>query len=74
MIKAEGLGEPFIFVTFAARSGRRVDLVVEGEVRAVEFPRGDADDGTIFSMELDDLEGVLAVEYDIVIQLVPKDG
>lgn len=71
MIQTEGFGEPGILATFAAGGGGCVYFIVKGWVGAVEFPWGDADYGTVFFVEGDDFEGVLAVEDQVVIEFVP---
>ena len=72
VIQAKGFCEPCILAAFAARGGRCVDFIVEGWVGAVEFPRGDADYGTVFFVKGDYFEGVLAVENQVVVKFVPE--
>lgn len=71
MVQPKGFREPCILVAFAAGSGGGVDFIVEGWVGAVEFPRGDSDYGTVFLVEFDKLEGVLAVKNEVVVEFVP---
>lgn len=71
MIQAKTFCKPCILAAFAAGGGGDVDFIVEGWVGAVEFPGGDADYGTVFFVEGDDFEGVLAVEDEVVVDFVP---
>ena len=72
IIQSKTLGEPFIFIAAVPRSRRFVDCIVEIGVRDVDFPRGDADYGTVFFVQGDDFEGVLAAEIEIIIGFIAR--
>lgn len=71
MVQPKRFCEPCVFATFAAGGGGGVYFIIEVRVGAVEFPGGDADYGTVFFVEGDYFEGVLAAEDQIVVEFVP---
>ena len=58
-------------VGFVAAAGAGVERVKVGRVRDVQLGWGDADDGAVDFVELLDVRGELALEEDVVVELVP---
>ena len=74
VVHAKGLRKPVVLVAFLAAGAAGIDHIVEICIGAVELPWRDADDGSVLFVQLDELEGVLAIEDQVIVKLVPESG
>lgn len=63
-----------IFVALSVAGAAGVYLVVELGVGDVQLERGNANDWPILLMELNEFERILAAEYKIIVEFIPRDN
>jgi len=70
IVQTKALREPVIFVSPIAARRRGIDHLVEIWVRDVDFPGRDSDYGSVFFVQGDDFEGILAAEPEVIVCFV----